>query len=219
LERDVALIRNITDTRAFRSFLRLLAGRAGQLLNMSALANDVGVSAVTIKEWISVLETSYIVHLVQPYHKNFNKRISKSPKIYFLDTGLLCFLLNIHNQDVLSSHPLVGAIFENFIISETLKFRWNSGEFGPIYFWRENNGKEIDLIIENEENTLAIEIKSGKTFSLSYFNNLKDWLKLSNIEADNAAVVYNGSHSMNTKNGALLQWHELEVFLKNKNRD
>ncbi|MBI1184082.1 DUF4143 domain-containing protein [bacterium] len=216
LERDVALIRNITDTRSFRTFLRLLAGRAGQLLNMSALANDVGVGATTIKEWISVLETSYIIHLVQPFHKNYNKRISKSPKIYFVDTGLLCFLLNIHNREILESHPLIGAVFENFIISETLKYKWNRGDFDPIYYWRENNGKEIDLVLEHNNETYAIEIKSGRTFSLSYFKNLKTWLEISGSKPENNAVVYNGEHSMNTRSGALLQWHELESFLKNK---
>jgi len=198
VERDVRLIKNISDLHTFERFLRLCAGRIGQLLNMSNLANDVGVDVKTIASWLSVLEASFIIFRLQPYHKNFNKRIVKVSKMYFTDTGLACSLLGVEKHEQLATHPLRGSLFENLVICDFLKFRFNHGKSNNLFFWRNNTGNEIDLIYDNISHPLAIEIKSGKTISSDYFKGISYWHKISNTTG--GTIIYDGSTKQSRSN-------------------
>ena len=199
VERDVRLIKNIVDLYAFERFVRLCAGRTGQLLNMNSLAIETGVDNKTIASWLSVLETSFIVFRLQPYHKNYNKRIVKMPKLYFYDTGLASALLGIENKEQLSLHPFRGALFENMVVLEFLKNRFNHGKTNNLFFWRDNVGTEIDLLIENTERLVPIEIKSGQTITDAYFKSLTTWCKISGI--DTGYVIYAGNQTQKRSNG------------------
>lgn len=199
VERDVRLIKNITDLFAFERFLRLCAGRIGQLLNMSSLAVEVGVDVKSISSWIGILETSFIVFRLQPYHSNFNKRIVKMPKLYFYDTGLAVALLGIENAGQINSHPLRGSLFENMVVVDFLKRRYNSGKSNNLFFWRDNVGNEIDLIIENGQKLLPIEIKSGQTISNEFFKGINFWNKMTQTEG--GIVVYGGDMIQKRSNG------------------
>ena len=191
LERDVRQLINVGDLETFERFLRLAAGRSGQLLNMNSLANDVGVSPVTVKRWISLLSASYIIFLLKPHERNFNKRLIKTPKLYFYDTGLLCYLLGIRSAQDLEVHSQRGAIFETYIISEFYKSAFNAGIEPPLYFWRDSQGNEIDLIIEDGEKLFPIEIKSGQTFSGSMLEGLNYWRSLD--KSDDGMLIYGGA--------------------------
>jgi len=215
VERDVRQLKNISDLSLFVKFLKLCAGRIGQLLNMSSLANDCGISVNTVKSWISILEASYILFLQHPYHKNFNKRLVKMPKLYFYDTGLASSILGIENTKQLSSHYLIGGLFENYIISELIKNRFNKGLNSNTYFWRDSKGHEVDCVLEYGDKIIPIEIKSGKTISLEYFKNLKYWKNISSCSSDNAMVIYGGNKTLNTKEGTLLSWNQLNEFINN----
>ena len=206
LERDVRSLVNVGDLETFERFLRLAAGRSGQILNMDSLASDAGISPVTAKRWISLLSASYIAFLLKPHSKNFNKRLIKTPKLYFYDTGLLCYLLNIRSASDLTLHSQRGAIFETYIISELTKSSYNAGIEPPFYFWRDSQGHEVDLLIENGEKLLPIEIKSGQTVASSMFSDLNYWQKLSQCE--DGMLVYGGSESY-TRNGMKVRsWEE-----------
>ncbi len=199
VERDVRLIRNITDLYAFERFLRLCAGRIGQLLNMNSLAIETGVDNKTIAAWISVLEASFVLFRLQPYHRNFNKRIVKMPKLYFYDTGVASALLGIENPDQLALHPFRGSLFENMVIIDFLKNRYNQGKSNNLYFWRDSLGTEIDLLIENPDGLLPIEIKSGQTITDDYFKSIVPWLKLSEVER--GLIIYAGNEKQVRSNG------------------
>ena len=173
------------------------------------MANDCGISGNTAKSWISILETSYIIFLLQPHFKNFNKRIVKIPKLFFIDTGLACSLLDIQSEKQLSTHYLRGALFENFILSEFIKTRLNKGLRPNLYFWRDNKGLEVDCIIENVNGLIPVEIKSGNTFSKDYFKNINYWNKLSGNTPGNSWVIYGGDTTRHTKEGTLLSWNDL----------
>lgn len=164
VERDIRSLLNVRNLRTFEHFLLLCASRSGQLLNYSDLSNALGISLPTIKEWISILETSGLIFILSPYFENFSKRIIKTPKLYFVDTGLLCHLLSIRSIDQLKTHPLLGNIFETFIISEGFKRFYNLGESPPLYFWRDQSQNEIDLLIHYGTNSFPIEIKMSQTF-------------------------------------------------------
>jgi hypothetical protein len=208
IERDVRLLQNIHDLTLFIRFLKLCAGRIGQLLNINSLANDCGVSPNTAKSWVSVLEASFIIFLLQPHFKNFNKRLVKMPKLYFIDTGLASSLLEIQSENQLSTHYLRGALFENFIISEFIKTRLNHGLRNNCYFWRDNKGMEIDCIIESGNRLTPIEIKSGNTFNQDFFRNLNYWNKLSGNPVKSSYVIYGGDSYRDTKDGTLLSWKD-----------
>jgi uncharacterized protein len=210
VERDVRLIRNIGDINAFIQFTRLCAGRIGQLLNQASLASDAGISPNTAKTWLSILESSYILYRLQPYHHNFNKRLVKSPKLYFYDTGVACSLLGIHDEGQVGSHYLKGALFENLVINEFIKRTFNRGENSLPYFWQDNHGKEIDCLLVNGEKVTPVEIKAGKTMSTSYFGNLKYWQPLPALPEGQGYVVYGGEQSMQTSAGGLVSWRDLE---------
>jgi predicted AAA+ superfamily ATPase len=210
VERDVRLIKNIGDINAFIQFIRLCAGRIGQLLNYVGLASDAGISPNTAKSWLSILESSYILYRLQPYHRNFNKRLVKSPKLYFYDTGVACSLLGIREENQVHLHYMKGALFENLIINEFIKRNFNRGENRQPYFWQDNHGKEIDCLLVNGERVTPIEVKSGKTMSTSYFDNLKYWRSLAALSEDQGFVVYGGEQSMQTSAGTLISWQHLD---------
>jgi hypothetical protein len=213
IERDVRLIKNIGDTNAFIRFTQLCAGRVGQLLNYSSLANDAGISPNTAKAWLSILESSYILYRLQPYYRNFSKRLVKSPKLYFYDTGVACSLLGIHDQNQVSLHYLKGALFENLIINEFIKRNFHRGENRYPYFWQDNHGKEIDCILVNGEKATPVEIKAGKTMSASYFDNLRYWRALASMPENQGFVVYGGEQSVQTSAGEFVSWRHLERIL------
>ncbi|MEA2082009.1 MAG: ATP-binding protein [Elusimicrobiota bacterium] len=195
LERDVRSLLNIKDLSKFELFLKLCASRTGQILNLSNLGNECGINHNTAKNWLSVLEASYIVFLLKPYHKNFKKRLIKSPKLYFIDTGLAAFLLGIQSPQHLNTHPLKGALFETFIISEFLKARFNKVKTNNLYYFRDSLGTEIDLILDYGDITVPVEIKSGQTIANDYFKNLRYYSKLRGNKTGKAMLIYGGNLS------------------------
>lgn len=209
LERDVRQLINVQDLGTFQRFLKLCAGRTGQLLNLSSLANDCGITHNTAKAWISVLEASYIVHLLPPHHQNFNKRLVKTPKLYFLDTGLATWLLGIQNHEQLSTYVQRGALFETWVISELLKARYNAGETSNLYFWRDRPGHEVDLLIDHGTHLSPMEIKSGQTINKDYFKGLEFWRKLAGNTAGQAWLVYGGDNRQTRSAVTVLPWHEI----------
>jgi hypothetical protein len=179
LERDIRSLYNIGNLRDFQRFLQLLAGRCAQILNMSSFAKELGVSVPTLKNWLSILEASRIVYLLPPYYNNMGKRVTKSPKLYFLDCGLVCYLTGIKDKDHLIKGPMAGALFENFCIQETVKLYFNRGERAPLYYMRTNNGLEIDLLIERAFNVFVpVEIKFQKTPHASMGSNILRFKKV-----------------------------------------
>jgi predicted AAA+ superfamily ATPase len=196
IERDVRQLKNIESLGRFQTFLKLCAGRIGQLINLSSLAQDAGISHTTARQWLTILEASYIIFTLQPYHQNFNKRLMKMPKLYFYDTGLACTLLGIEKEIQLESHYLKGALFENLMILEILKARTNKGLPANLYFWRDRTGHEVDLIGEWGGGIHAIEIKLGATFQGDYIKNLRYFMKLCRNapkEVVNGYLIYTGS--------------------------
>ena len=210
VERDVRLIKNIGDINAFIQFTRLCAGRIGQLLNLAGLASDAGISPNTARAWLSILESSYIVYRLQPYHHNFNKRLVKSPKLYFYDTGVACSLLGIRAEDQVNVHYMKGALFENLILNEFMKRALHRGESPQLYFWQDNHGKEIDCLLVNGERVMPVEIKSGKTMTTSYFDNLVYWQALAALPEKQGCVIYGGDQSLQMSAGHLVSWRQLE---------
>ncbi|HFD86152.1 MAG TPA: ATP-binding protein [Gammaproteobacteria bacterium] len=211
LERDIRQLINVRDLGTFQRFLKLCAGRTGQLLNLSSLANDCGITHNTAKAWISVLEASYIVHLLPPHHQNFNKRLVKTPKLYFLDTGLASWLLGIQNSEQLATHVQRGALFETWVISELLKARYNAGETSNLYFWRDRSGHEVDLVIDHGTHLSPLEIKSGQTINRDYFKGLDFWRKLADESAGKAWLVYGGDSRQTRTDVTILPWFEIDA--------
>ncbi len=209
VERDVRQISNISDISLFQRFLKLCAGRIGQLLNISSLANDCGISINTAKNWISILEQSYIIFLLRPYHKNFNKRLVKMPKLYFYDTGLACSLLEIEKSSQLTTHYLMGNLFENLVILELQKNRFNAGMPSNLFFWRNNHGNEIDCIINKPNSPVAIEIKSGKTFTSNMIKGIKYWKKIS-TNNKNLYLIYSGPFNLKQLDVQILNWKSIK---------
>lgn len=204
LERDVRQIVGVGDLEAFSRFVRLCAGRHGQLLNLSSLAVDCGITHTTARRWLSVLVASFIVMLLQPYHRNFNKRLIKAPKLYFLDSGLVSFLLNIRSAGDLEHHAMRGAIFEGFVISELVKRFMNAGEMPPLWFWRDSAGHEVDVVIEDGTQPTPIEIKSGQTVTSDYFTGLAYWRRLPGNATSRGTVIFGGDESY-VRSGVLVQ--------------
>ena len=195
VERDVRALVNIGDLLIFERFLRLCAGRTGQILNYSALASDCGVAVDTARRWLSVLVTSFIVLLLPPFHRSFNKRVIKSPKVYFCDTGLACHLLGIRDASQLEVHPLRGALFENHVVAEVAKAYWHHRRTPPIHFWRDQTGHEVDLLVEESGKLYPIEVKSGATFASDMLAPLRWWASLAGDEAGQATLVYSGAEA------------------------
>ncbi len=207
IERDVRLLKNVGDISLFGKFMRLCAGRAGQPLNLSSLATDTGVAPNTIKAWLSVLEASYLIFKLPPYFENFNKRLIKSPKIYFFDTGLMCSLLGIDSPQQLETHHYLGNVIENAIIVELYKKRANAGKRPKFFFWQDQSGNEIDLIIEENGILNAVEIKSSQTYNSRLTTGLKLWQKLTGTPAENQFLIYAGEQEAMLEYGKLMPWH------------
>ncbi|MCY7356675.1 MAG: ATP-binding protein [Rudanella sp.] len=201
LERDVRTLKGILDLSAFNRFLRLCAGRVANLLNLSALANDCGIAVNTVKSWLSVLEASYVVFFLEPYHQSFNKRIMKSPKLFFYDTGLVCSLLGLRRADLIETYYMRGSLFENWVVSDVFKHFTNRGQVPPLYFWQDKTGREIDLLVDKNGRLLPIEIKAGQTLRTDYFDQFTYWNTLTGNTPDNSYVVYGGGNQLTTSRG------------------
>lgn len=206
IERDVRSIVNVKDLGAFQTFVKMCAARVGQLLNLSALALDCGITHNTAKAWLSVLETSGIVFLLTPYHKNFGKRLVKSPKIHFVDTGLAARLMGIRDGAQLFVHPNRGNLFESFVVAELLKTCHNRGQDPGIHFWRDNVGAEVDVVFEEGLALKAIEIKSGKTFSPGFAKGLESWMRYSGCAPEDCSLVYAGDRDLQWKGLSVVGW-------------
>ncbi|NUQ24268.1 MAG: ATP-binding protein [Saprospiraceae bacterium] len=208
VERDVRQIVNVTDLRLFRQFLTACAGRAGQIVNFLELGNVLGIDSKTVKSWLGILEASYIVFLLSPYHRNFDKRIVKSPKLYFFDTGLACSLLNISTTDQLNAHFAKGALFENMVITELLKQTLHSAGTPAFYFWRDSNMREIDLLMEEGAKLKAVEIKAGKTINPSFTKNLYAFQNLAGAQQVELFLVYGGDTAQPRTDLRILPWDQ-----------
>lgn len=204
VERDVRNILQVKNLIQFERFIKLTASRIGQIVNYSSLATDVGVSSVTIKEWVAVLEATYIIYRLEPYYENFGKRSIKSPKLYFTDTGLACYLLGIDSKEQLIKDSLFGNIFENFIVMELIKSRYNKGLDPRLYFYRDVEGKEIDLIFQQGSSLFPIEIKSSKTFAASFIEGLEYFHRQAPERAKDGAIIYAGTQTQTIRNYKLL---------------
>lgn len=208
IEKDVRQIKNITDLLVFERFIKLLAGRSAQELNCSALAVETGVDVKTVQSWIGILESSFIVYLLKPHFKNFNKIIVKRPKVYFYDTALVCYLLRIKDATQLQAHPLRGAIFEGMVVTELVKKRLHAGLDMNLYYWRDKTGHEIDVLVDNGKTLLPIEIKSGKTISKIFFKNIQFWCRLSGEKK--SLLLYGGSESQKHSDGKnIMNWRDI----------
>ena len=209
LEKDVRQMKAIEDLSRFRKLVRLCAGRIGQILNKSSLAVECGVTAPTVDSWLSVLEESYIVYFLRPDYRNFSKRLVKSPKLYFYDTGLACSLLDIKSPEQVSTHYLRGGLFENMVVNEILKRSLNRGIDPVLSFWRDSAGHEVDLLVTAGDSQHAYEIKSGATFSTDYFNGLDYWAGLSGVSPSRRSVIYAGETPLMTSSGEVLSWRNM----------
>ena len=207
LERDVRELVNVGDLEAFGRFIRLCAGRSGQLLNLSSLGADCGVTHTTAHRWLSVLEASFLIFLLRPHYRNFSKRLVKSPKLYFLDTGLLCYLLRIRSAEDLRVHAARGAVFETFVISELLKSQYHHAAEPDLYFWRDSAGHEIDLVIDQGQDLVAVEIKSSETIADDFFKGLDFWRTLPGQEHAPAALVHGGTDAYLRRGFAVYSWN------------
>lgn len=208
VERDVRSLVNVGDLETFGRFVQLCAGRCGQLLNLSSLGSDCGVSHVTARRWMSVLEASFIVYRLRPFHKSFNKRVIKSPKVYFLDTGLLCYLLRIRSPEDLVTHAMRGAVFETFVLSELLKAFYHQGLAADVYFWRDSAGHEIDILIDRGEEVVPIEVKSGETVAEDFFKGIEFWRSLPGQAKAPACLVYGGGESYQRRGVMVYSWRD-----------
>jgi len=209
VERDVRQLIEVQNLSLFQRFLKLCAARCGQLLNMTSLGNDCGVSHKTVAAWLSVLEAGYVVFLLQPHHQNFGKRLVKTPKLYFHDTGLAAHLLGIHDEELMAIHSARGALFENLVISELLKRRYNQGLTANLYFWRNNTGEEVDVVVEHGDKLLPIEIKSGQTYNSDFLTGLNKWARYAGDVALPSQLVYGGDMSMTRNAVAVHGWREM----------
>ena len=214
LERDVRQVLRVQELETFQRFLRLCAGRSGQLLNYSALAAECGITHNTAKAWISVLEASYIVFLLRPHHVNFNKRLIKAPKLYFYDTGLASWLLGIQKYEQLETHPLRGSLFETFVIAEIAKSFFNGAERPNLYFWRDSNGLEVDLLIEQGGRIMPVEIKSGKTVAHDFFTGLEKWTALAGDLAMTPTLVYGGTEGYTHRGIRVMGWRDAAMGVR-----
>ena len=212
IERDVRQIKNINDLAVFEKFIKILAGRTGQELNLNSISVEVGVDIKTIKSWIGILESSFVIYLLKSHHKNFKKTIVKRPKVYFYDVGLVCSLLGIKKMSHLENNPFRGAIFETMVVGEIIKNYTNQGIVPPLYYWRDKTGHEIDIIIDDYDVLTPIEIKSGQTITSNWFKNLKYWLNLSKEEK--AYVLYAGAEKQKRSNLiTIVNWKSID-FIK-----
>ncbi len=213
IERDVRQIKNITNLHTFQQFLKVCAGRTGQLLNLSSIALDCGITHNTAKAWLSILEASHLVFLLRPSQKSFRKRLVKMPKLYIIDPGLLCSLLEIEAAAQIESHPLRGNIFESCIIIELLKYCLYHGIRPTLSFWRDKIGHEVDCLFEKKKELYAIEIKAGRTIANDFFSNLDYFSRLSSTTLRNKVLIYGGRYRQKREQGSVIPWSEATRFL------
>ena len=211
VERDVRNLINVQDLTLFRNFVKLCAGRIGQILNVSSLANDCGISQPTAQAWLSILESSFIVYTLPPYYRNFNKRIIKSRKLYFYDTGLAAFQLGISSAGQLNTHYLKGGLFENMIIAELLKQSFNQGIRADLYYWRDSNGNELDCLVEKSGQLEIIELKAGKTISTDYFKHLDYFKKIAGELITKSYLVYGGDQNQKRSQAVVRKWDDFSL--------
>lgn len=211
LERDIRQIGNIGDLSLFENFLRLCAGRCGQLLNASALSNELGITHPTVRRWISILEAGHVVKLLTPWHANIGKRLVKSPKLYFIDVGLASHLLGIENAAQLKTHPQRGQLFENMIVGEALKQRFNRGLRDNLHFYRDHQGNEVDLLLEHGETCDAFEIKSARTVQAEFFRGLDAFEKATG-KTRHRYLAYGGSRASRQRDTRILPWSAFSIF-------
>jgi len=209
VERDVRDIKHIGSLTEFQKFMRLCAGRIGQLLNLSSLATEAGISFATVKAWLSVLEASYIIFLLQPHHVNFNKRLVKMPKLYFYDTALACNLLRVVNANDVYDHYLRGGLFESMVISDFLKKRYHRCLPPNVYFWRDKVGNEVDTILEEGKILAPVEIKSSSTLNSEMFDGLVKWSEIAKSSTKKGILVYAGNEAQDRSSGRALSWQQL----------
>jgi len=209
IERDVRQLLAVSDLDRFETFLRLCAGRTGQLLNMQSIGNECGVTHNTIKSWLSVLQAGGIVKLLRPWHANLGKRLVKSPKLYFLDTGLACFLLGVQKPEHLVAHPLRGALFETFVVGEAYKQFDHAGLPEQVWFYRDSNGNEVDLLVGHEHRLAAWEVKSSQTVSSAFFKGL-DAIERHMGPLHARSIVYGGEQSVIRQNTRITPWQEID---------
>lgn len=209
VERDVKQLRNIDNTLLFNRFIQLCAGRIGQQLNVSSLSVECGVEMKTVNSWLSILQSSYVLFLLPPHHKNFNKRVVKMPKLYFYDTGLACSLLGIRQENELANSHFRGNLFENFVLLELMKKKFNTGSQTQLYFWRDNKGLEIDVLLDNGKDLNAIEIKAAQTYQENFFKPIHQWNSFSGH--DKGTLLYDGALEFKSKEGYVVKnWRAVE---------
>ena len=209
VERDVRQLVAVRDLAQFQTFVKMCAARTGQLINLSSLGADCGISATTAKHWLSVLETSYVITMLRPHHRNFGKRLVKTPKLYFLDAGLAAWLMGIRDAKTLETHASRGALFETWVVSELYKQKMNAGQSPDLYFWRDSLGNEVDLIIESSLGLQPLEIKSGSTYSKDWACGLKKWQLLAAASAIKPAIIYGGSLSFEREQLKVWGWQDV----------
>ncbi len=214
LERDVRQIQNVSSLSEFQKFLKMCAGRAGQILNLSSLGNDCGISHNTAKAWLSILESGFIVHLLQPYFENLNKRLVKTPKLYFYDTGLLCHLLDIHEPSQLRNHHLRGALMENFVFAELQKQNFNRLLHANIYYWRDKTGNEVDFLIPRADKKVLVEVKAGQTMNSDFTRGIDYYRKLDSKSKLKSFLVYTGKQDLKLNGTQFLQWKNSSMVWK-----
>lgn len=214
VERDARQLINLRNIRPFETFIRLLAGRVGQLINLSSLAGDVGVSATTLREWLGVLEASYIIWTLQPYYKNFGKRLTKSSKIYFTETGLAAYLLGLRTPEQVGRDPLLGNLFENMIATEALKTQLNTGRDPDLYFFRDSQGLEVDLLLATGRNLIPIEIKAAHTPHQDLCRSVQRFTTLTQ-DAQHPTVIYSGRNIPSDTTPSFLNFHNTTSFIQN----
>jgi len=210
VERDLSDLIHVKDLKQFRNFIGLCAARAGQLLNLNSLANECGISQPTAKSWISVLETSYIVYQLQPLHSNFNKRITKSAKLYFYDTGLLCYLLKINDASSVKTSSSKGSLFENFVINEYLKQNYHNNLMHDFWFWRDAVGHEVDLIWQDSDKLNVVEIKASETIMPNLFNGLAYFDKLASAQIASKTLVHTGTFNQQRTVARVQSWNNFK---------
>lgn len=206
LERDVRTVTKVTDLSRFQLFIRMCAARSGQIINLSALGDDCGITHNTARAWLSVVQAGFIVFLLRPHYKNFNKRLVKRPKLYFYDSGLLCYLLGIDTPQSLAIHAFRGQIFGTWVVGELLKGRFNRGLKENIYFWRDNIGHEVDCVIDQGISLIPLEIKSGETVTRDFFKGLSYWHKISGCPSGEGYLIYGGDRDQKRKEGHVMGW-------------
>jgi hypothetical protein len=211
VERDVRQIKGVEDLPTFQKFIKLCAARSGQILNIQSLATDCGISPNTAKGWLNVLEVSYIVFILQPHYKNFNKRLIKSPKLYFWDTGLASYLLGIQREEDLLVHSQRGALFENWVVSELHKSAYSKGNRPSLYFWADK-AHEVDVVFENGNDLIPVEIKSADTIQNHLFRSLEYWCDLAHADPTQGYLIYAGDKNLDYQKARIRSWKKLPEF-------